>query len=280
MPSTTLRLLPCFFLLLSNLLLIAPSAWSQRKDSAAIYQKELQRLTDSALQWLQQTEPYKQASANYLRAEKASDSYSSFMLYGDVIQTDFGAFNNSIAASGLERFGALSGRVGFGSSFKRNRLVIDVLWFLSNIRQQREGPGQAINYEVHANLMTDVGYDLLPSPRFNLYPFAGLRFHRAQLTYERNGVANPAFTNITNIRSGGESIDETSFRFGYQVGMGAEAVVKSSKGDRNGIIFFVKGGIQRPFGEDRFEINGVDYRPGITPVVWAGAFGIKLFTRP
>ena len=56
-------------------------------------------------------------------------------------------------------------------------------------------------------------------------------------------------------------------------------IVTSSRKYSGGGILFVKAGIDKPFGGEKYKIKGRNYDPGISYGDWIVTIGVKFFGR-
>lgn len=265
-------------LLLAALAVGAQRTPDQWRDSARAYEQQLNRLTQEVLDSLRQSESFRTLSENLNRAKTKSDGYDAFVLFTDLLSANYGSFNTRIGANGFPAFNGPLWRIGFGSSTKSRRVITD-FWFLAGGLPKRVKQGdEKITSYVSGFLHLDIGYDLLASPRINLYPYAGLSLRGGNLEYERPAQLNPSFTDISDLVVNDPSVFASYLRAAGQAGIGIDLVL--SRPDKpGGLIFFAKAGTQRVLGKERFKIEGIKYDPGIRYGDWMVTTGFKIFSR-
>lgn len=267
-----------FPLLLSAALATGQNKPDRWKDSAWLYEKQLNRLTQQTLDSLHKSESYQQITENLNRVRGKTDGYSAFVIFTDLMGADYASFNTRVTASGFPGFSGPLWRLGFGSSNKNKRVVTD-FWFMAGGIPKRIKKGdESVTSYVSGFLHLDMGYDLLPSPRINIYPYAGLSLRGGNLEYERPAQLNPAFTDISNLVVNDPSVAATYLRVAGQAGLGIDLVLTHPRSN-GGVMLFTKAGMQRVLGPERFKIDGVKYDPGIRYGDWMVTMGFKFFSR-
>jgi hypothetical protein len=252
-------------------------------DSARYYQRQLYQMQREVLDSLHRTPAHQEASEKYKYFRTHSDGYGSFVLFMEVAQADFEELNAALVPKGYEKMEGPVYRFGFGMSIKTNRTIVDLYMFSAGLRKSSKktvgGTGNSSVNTVYSNgAILDIGIDLLKSPRFNVYPYAGISMRTCDIFFEAPRQLNTAFTDITDLVVNDQSAEGSSIRLGYQAGMGFEVVTSKLSLGAGGIIF-VKAGINRPFGKEKYKIEGVRYDPGIEYGKWIVAAGVKFFGR-
>ena len=245
-------------------------------DSIRHFRDELFRLRRQNDSILLSSKEYREALEGYERQRKRRNpgfSYSAFTLLTGIMHSDYSAFNESMATSGFPALKENSWQGGFGSSFQHGSLMIDVYAFRASAARSGK-PGEKITVSLFNVVQFDFGYDLVRSKWIAAYPFAGLSVRHAAINYKRDTQYNPGFTNISNLAADQASLHVTSTRAGYQAGIGFDLMLSQNKERSSGIVFFVKGGVNRPVWRDRFRKGGYTLMP-VQQGDWTLGLGIK-----
>ena len=98
----------------------------------------------------------------------------------------------------------------------------------------------------------------------------------AFLSYSKPTQSNPNFTDISNLIINDQSVSVHSGRIGYHAGMGFDLLLGEGRYKTAKNILFVKAGVNRPIGGEKFDSDDIDYNPQIKSGEWVINFGIKL----
>lgn len=276
-----MRTIFVLFMLLSSAVVNAQSSKrTSVKDSLRIYQRERHQLWIVTNDSLRTTEAYQSLTEKIDRLESNSKNYNGTVMFGEIIHTNFKAFNESIAQSGFDAMSPLVFRFGLGSTIKSKRNMIDIYFFVLGKNHSSKNGSAQIKSALSNTFQVDYGYDLIHSKRVSLYPYVGLSVRSTTLEYTNTVQTNPNYTNISNIVINDPKVQSTSTRLGYQGGVGLDLVIAHDqvKG-KPAIILFSKFGTNRTFGEDKFKISGINYRPGIKHGDWLVTMGFKMIPR-
>ena len=244
-------------------------------DSSGYYEKELKRITKQAKDSLRNSEFF----AQYIKYQRRNNNYYAPVISFNILHSDYAAFNKSIAASGFPALNPISYGFGIGFSTKVNFVIID-FYAVSVASQNLSKKGsETIGSSLGNMFQFDLGFNVLRSNRVSLYPYGGLSLRLATLNYKNTGTINPAFTNITDVVNNGQNINATSFRLGYQAGLGLDFTISNNPNGDKTVILFAKGGINQPFGKDTYKIEGQKYDPAIKKGDWMISVGFKFGSR-
>jgi len=254
-------------------------AQSGVRDSIIYYQNELNKIYRASYDSLQKSDGVVENTRKLRHFEGLSRSYTALSVFGEVAAADFGSFNKSIAASG---FGPLHGpnfRGGFGISHKGySGVMIDFNFFSAAFDRKSVKGDERIGASFSDFFQLHLGYAVVSTRMFNVYPYAGLSFRASQLTYDAPVTTNPNYTSIVDIIQHNSAYTATSTRLGYQAGLGIDWVIGLDNKGYHGIILFNKTGTDGAFGGDEsYKIEGIKYTPGIRMGNWVSALGVKLF---
>jgi hypothetical protein len=248
------------------------------KDSAGYYQRELFKLRQRVYDSLRVTEEYQRLEEGIKRhRSNSSTGFAGFVLGGGLIRSDYSAFNEQIAKSGFPAMDPMAGKFIAGVTFKEDRVIVDYYFLsISDGSDVKKGDDE-ISASVNHLLYMDMGYALINTRRFAFYPYYGLSLRIAQLSYKTPVEFNPASTDISNIIQNNRRVETSSFRAGYQAGLGMDIVLFENKKRSTNTAIFIKGGVARPIGKDRYKEHGVvvnkDIRHGILDLTFGIKFG-------
>lgn len=293
--------------LLLLFLIIPLFVQSQRKnathtDSIDYYTREIDSITRIALDSVYKSEAFKQANERRLYHAQRADSYSAFMIFGEMADADFDNLNRTIVPKGFAPLKGPVYRAGFGMSSKTNQFVFDLAFAAFGFTESSKNWPQKLTTNFNSVFQVDFGYDLTKSIDVNIYPYAGAAFRSTVLKYSRDGQTNSAYTDITDILNNEIDINESSTKFGYQAGIGFDFVISRrtnrrfrmkpadeespvseppprTKDPSSGTIFFLKLGTNGAIGKSVYRIGNIDYRPGIHYGRWIVTAGFKFFGR-
>src|SRR5687768_18587817 len=105
----------------------------QETDSLSYYSGELGRLARANRDSFHKSEPYVAATAGYKRHLRHSNDYTSFTLFFDVFVSDYSQLNKNLAADGFPAMNETGGRIGFGTSHKVNRGIVDISYIVAGL---------------------------------------------------------------------------------------------------------------------------------------------------
>jgi hypothetical protein len=269
-----------FYFLLALVIPFISEAQSDEKkqatDSLSYYQSELGRLWRANRDSFEKSEPYVVATAGYKRHLRHSNDYTSFTLFFDVFGADYRQLNNMLAQDGFPALEETGGRFGFGTSIKTGRAIIDISYIVAGFSNKSQKDNAKISTSFSNVFQCDIGYDLLKSKTFSLYPYGGLALRISTLKYEESGIHNPNYTSIADMVIGGKSMSMESTRVGYQLGVGFDVNLWQNKERTTRNILFIKGGMNRPMWKDKFTIGELpNYNAGIKQGQWIITVGMK-----
>jgi hypothetical protein len=210
----------------------------------------------------------------------------SFNLCAEFGGSNFNHFNADNAKSGFSPVAGPSYRFGFGFTMEnRNRLVKEFyLLTLAGDKASYNG-NQKIKYSFMDGLQCNIGYDLIKSPKLNIFPYGGLSFRYETLTWHNPGQANPAFTGIADILHNEETFYSSMTGVAYHTGLSIEWVITEShekagaKMDPTGVMLFARGGTEGMIGNPSFKVRDLTYDPAIRNGQWIASIGFKFFAR-
>ena len=258
----------------------AQNSPARKIDSAAFYQREMGKLRRKLYDSLISSEEFQALSKKYQSVISKTDNYTAFTLFTEILAADFTRFNKSIANSG---FSPLSGpvvRFGMAISNKKNRTVVDFSFFSLDLGKKTVKSDEKIRAFFSNALLLDIGYDLIQSPKINIYPYAGLSMRTANIYYTKPVTGNPSFTDISNLVQNNQNATASYVKLGYQAGVGFDFMLKQRKELRNaGTMVFIKAGTNGVIGKETYSTETVDYHPGIKYGKWAITTGLKFFGR-
>jgi hypothetical protein len=242
-------------------------------DSLEYYKRELSQLYRKSHDSLRASAVYREAWAGINRHMTSSDRYFAFVLFMGVTNADLDKFNQDISRSGFEKMKSTVPSVGLGFSAQIRRTMIDFYVFNAGFPAKSKKGDETVKFNLVNFFQFDLGYDVIKSKSVGLYPYAGISIRAASLSYSKPMEMNPAFTNISDFVLNDRSIDFSSSRIGYQAGLGFDVTIAENNYSKK--VLFVKGGLNRPIGGEKFESKELKYDPQIKSGIWGITFGIK-----
>ena len=276
-----MRLSVCLTVFVLCFFVFSVSAQEPVRDSVKYYNAQLGKYyrriwdsiyhTDSALYYWKQMK----------RVKDRSKSYTAFMLFTDVLSTDFSTLNAAIAKDGFGPMGnAPYWRVGLGLSHKGyNGIVFDFNYIILGFNRVAHNGNEKITANVSELLGFQLGYAVVNCRKFTLYPYAGLDIRLATLSYDKPAVVNPVFNSIAGIVQNDQSVSGGNTHLSYQAGLGIDWVIHENKKTHGGTMLFGKFVTTGIFGDETYSIDGEDLKTGIKYGVWAAQLGFKFFGR-
>lgn len=265
--------------LLLLLSFLFPAIIFAQKDSIHHYERAYEKAHKAAYDSLLESEPLASLRGNIVRLKTTTNSYRAFVLFGELLRTDVSGFNRVIMQEGFSEMPQYSFRIGIGTSNKWRQFLLDSYWGVSGFNHRATKGDEKILTSLSNVFQFDAGYEVLSTRSISIYPFAGLSARLANLTYQKEGQANPNYTSITNFVLNSQNINSTSIRLGYQIGLGFDVTVAQMDDKATSLIIFTKGGVNRPIGTDKYKINGAHYQPNIRHGVWGVSLGVKFASR-
>lgn len=248
------------------------------KDSIELYRKRLSELWRNNFDSVRNSVKYRELMGNISRLQGNAQHYRGFVIFGDLVHSDYTKFNQSIVSSGFTPLKPNLVRFGFGTSFKSGSRISDLYFAIAGTNNVSTKDKEKIKASLSGVLQFDYGYDLTRSNMIDIYPFIGLSLRFSDLNYLKPAETNPNFTNISTILINNQTTYTSSFRLGYQAGFGVDFKLSAATGNRSSTIFFTKFGVNRPFTVDTYKVEGVRYKPEIRQGVWVLAFGFKFIS--
>lgn len=243
-------------------------------DSLTYYQQALGNYWRNAIDSIRHTDSFQILQNNYDKYKRRSHGYSGFMLFSEIMHSDYRDFNASISQNGFPALNSMTARFGFGFTNKSDRVLFDFGFFVVGLNTKTTKGDESIKTYLINIIQFDMGFDLLQSDFISLYPYAGLGLRASTIEYFKPKQTNPGFTNITNVIVNNQSTDASNTRLGYQAGLGLD--LRISKKDQAGkALLFIKAGTNRAVGGDKFKVEGTTYKPGIKQGDWVLALGFK-----
>jgi len=257
---------------------LAQTQQRSRNDSVSYYQRELRNMHVQALDSLRQSESYRLAMEGLLRNKVLSGNYSSFTIFSEIASADFSSLNHNISQDGFPSISGPVTRFGIGFSSKSNRFMFDLMLFTFGVNKKSKKDGETVSATFNNMFQYDMGYDLVASRILNIYPYAGLSFRIAELSYKKDVPFTGNPSRIIDLLQYNKYTSASTFKIGYQAGIGMDVVLSKSTRP-GGVIVFAKAGTNGPIGKERYEIEGEKFNPGIKYGNFISAFGFKFFSR-
>ena len=245
------------------------------RDSGEYYQYEMGQLHKKTLDSLHTSNEYILLKDKLHNYRKKSNNYSGTVLFGDILHSNFKTFNNNITQTGFSKLNEIGYRIGFGVSTKSDRAIFDFYFLTAGFNNRARRGDEKIRASLSNAFQFDIGIDLLKSNLISIYPFAGMSLRMSSLSYSKPVTTNSGYTNISDIIVNNSSVFSSSYRLGYQFGMGLDITLKTDREKEKKTILFAKFGANKPFWKDKYKIEGVKYAPGFKQGDWLVTVGIK-----
>lgn len=250
------------------------------KDSLQYYNDRLNCLYSRVWDSLKLDDSARYYQRQIKRAHARSRNYTAFTFFGGVESADYKTFNTAIAKDGFSPVTGSLRQVGGGISFRGYQgIIIDLNYVISGFGGSASNGGSRITTRSLETLNVQIGYAVINTGRFSIYPYVGLVNRFSSLDFGTPDTLNPNYNSIASILQSGKSVNTESDVLGYQAGVGVDWVVHHVDDNRGGIIVFAKFGTDGVFGNETYPIAGVNYNPGIRYGAWAAQLGLKLFIR-
>ena len=172
-----------------------------------------------------------------------------------------------------------SARLGFGMSSKYNRLMFDLYFLTFGFNTKAEKGDEKIKSRLTSVFDVSLGVDLLQSRSVSIYPYAGLGLRNSVLEYSKPTQTNPAYTDISDIIVNEQSVTAERLSVGYLAGVEFDFTINKGMNDVQRTILFVRAGMNRPFRETNYKIEGIKFKPGFVQGDWLITIGFKLGGR-
>jgi hypothetical protein len=259
----------------------AVNAQKPLRDSVHYYERLYSRYTRRVWDSVRNSDSSRLLIGRLTSLRGHSRAYTAFTLFTEAAAADFGPLNKAIAMDG---FGAFSGpvwRLGFGFSRKTySGLMIDFNYFVIGLDRTRKSNGNEIKTNFSNVLEFEMGYAIVNTTRFDLYPYAGLSARSTTLNYKSPAVINPNYNSIASLILNNQSANGNSTHLGYEAGIGIDYAIYLNKKNRGGTMLFAKFGTDGSFGNEDYTISGTTIHSGIKYGAWIAQFGFKFFGRP
>lgn len=249
-------------------------------DSLRYYRKQLLQIDQEGIRKLHASEPYLAAAQRLHRLQGLSRGYKAYALYMEADGANFNGFNAAIARDGFPAFKGALYRPGFGLSFKgQTGVVVDFSLFTIGFNKSSRYDGTTIKTSCSDLFQLDIGYAVVNKKTFDLYPYAGLGYRSAALSYSAPVTTNPGAASVASLIQNDRSFTGNSLSLGYQAGLGLDLVVAHRKDWLGGMILFAKFGTDGNFGPGTYKSGGISYDAGIPYGSWAAQIGVKFFVK-
>lgn len=262
-------------LLISLPVLVQAQQTEPGTDSLNFYYQKLNDMRMAAYDSVRRSPEYLAALDNIDRLEHRSEDYQAMLMGVELLHGDYTDFNKAIADSGFPALKPVSLRLSFGAAYKHKHHIYEVYFGIFGFSSKSKSGDKEIKTNLNNILQFNYGYDLLKSKKASIYPFAGLSLRLSNLSYKRSATTNPAYTSIVNIISNDPSAESTAGSLGYNLGLGIDFLVS----EESGVMFSIKGGTSRSVLTEKYDIEGIRYKPGFKQGDWFVGVGFK-FTGP
>jgi hypothetical protein len=269
---------PVVFLVL--LAVIPACAFAQsHTDSVKYYSKKLAVLYRNTFDSLKRTEPYRTTAARLKEHAAQSDSYFGLSLFSGVSVSKLDGLNASLNAAGFGDLNTAAALIGVGFSGKYKGALLDFNFATATFGNTAKQRGEQISLNSGQFLQLALGYDVTPSVKVNVYPYAGIHWSIATLQYKVNGLTRQTVNTLDNAFANGSPAILTSNRLGYAAGLGADFLLGSNREKTGGTFLFIRALHSGNFGDENFKNDYVSYKSDVKLSEWMFNVGIKIFRR-
>lgn len=257
-------------------LVIQPSL----RDSVKYYQKLSENFENRALEAARQSDSGRLIAARLQQLKAHSKSYTAFMLFTEVSAADFSKLNAAIEQDGFSPLSGPVWRLGFGISHKAyDGILIDFNYAVLGFNRSVEAGNSKIKANFSNLFELELGYAIINSSRFDVYPYAGLSLRTDNLVYSTPTVINPGYHSIASLIGDNQSAHASNYNLGYEAGLGIDYMIYYNKKNNGGTILFGKFGTDGSFAAETYKIATVNYNSGIHYGAWIAELGFKFFGR-
>lgn len=270
----------CIILTLLISITCTASAQTNVGDSIQYYDIMAAKYQRRILDSIRDSDSSQLIAARLKNLKRQSRSYFAFILFGEAAGTDFSTFNAAIAKDGFQSFTGPVWRFGLGFSYKAySGVMIDFNYAILGIdRHQKKGSDEiSTNF---SNLFEfELGYAVVNTKRFDIYPYAGFSLQMGALSYSSPAVVNNNYNSIASFITNNQSASGNTYNLGYEAGLGIDYAFHVNKNNSGGTMLFAKFGTDGSLGSDTYKIANVNYNSGIKYGVWIAELGFKFFKR-
>ncbi len=260
--------------------ILQASAQRSLKDSLAYYNNRLNCLYNRVWDSLKLDDSARYYQRQIKRANARSRNYTAFTFFTGLESADYKTFAAAIAKDGFSQITGPMWQVGGGVSFRGySGIIVDLNYVVAGLGGSASNGGSRITTRSLEVLNLQVGYAVINTGSFSVYPYVGLDNRFSSLDYATSDTLNSNYNSIASILQSGKSVDAVSDVLGYQAGVGVDWVVHNVENYHGGIIVFAKFGTDGVFGNETYPVAGVNYNPGIRYGAWATQLGLKFFFR-
>lgn len=261
---------------------LSSSAFAQKsaRDSVRYYQELSEAYEQRMLDAARNADSGRLIASRLHQLKERYKTYHALEVFGEAAGADFTNFNHAIARDGFAPFTGPVWRIGLGVSRKLyNGLVFDFDFFIAGLERTQKSGDNKITTDFSNFFEVKLGYAVVNTPRFDLYPYAGLSVREDNIHYSTSATVNPNFQSIASLITTNQSAGANNYNLGYEAGLCAEYAVLYSQKDQAGTMLFARFGTDGSFGNENYHISGVDYVSGIKYGAWVAEFGFKFFMR-
>lgn len=250
------------------------------KDSLHIYNERLNKLYNRVWDSLNLNDSARFYRKQIKQAHERSKEYTAFVFFWGAEAGNYTAFN---AATAKDGFGPIHGpvwQIGFGISHQGySGILFDLNYFVVGLGSSIQNGEGTISTSTYDLLQAQIGYAIINSKRFTVYPYAGLSGRYSSLQYSATDSLNSNYNSIASLIHNSRDVNVNSVHLGYQAGVGFDWVLGYHEKTRGGVILFAKGGTSGIFGHETYSIYPVEYNSGIKYGAWVATVGVKLYGR-
>jgi hypothetical protein len=250
------------------------------KDSLHIYNERLNNLYGRVWDSLKLNDSAKFYRKQIRLAHERSKEYTAIVFFWGAEAANYSTFNTAIAKDG---FGPMRGpvwQIGFGISHQAySGFIIDFNYFVVGLGTSNQNGDATITTSSTDYLQVQLGYALINSRNFTVYPYVGLSGRSSSLQYAATDSLNSNYNSVASLIHNSRNVNVNSVHVGGQAGVGFDWVMAYHEKTHGGAILFGKFGTSGIIGHETYSISSLAYDPGIKYGAWVATVGVKLFNR-
>lgn len=207
-------------------------------------------------------------------------SYTALTLTLEYVEAEYEKLLDDLIAHGFNEVGSGASGFGYGVTFKRKRFIHEFTFNILFGKKMKSENHEEVKVS-GINLFNYVfGFDLLNTPRVNLFPFVGLNHQFTALQYKRNDSGGNTYSSLFEIPNDVDDIDieKSMLRFTFGGELDYHVSFSSHSG---GIIFGVRYGLNTTLVEGSYKADKekINYDPEISLRNSYVTFLLKIYGR-
>lgn len=192
-----------------------------------------------------------------------TSSYLAFLLHFEHVPGEYNKLLTELLANGFDTSEGASA-FGYGFTFKKRRFIHELDFNLIWGDKMKSHDGETVQI-TGTNIIYLLGFDLLNTTHFSLFPFVNLHYQGVSLEYIRNPQTGQSFNNFLDVPAGINHIDLR--KDALRIGFGGEIDYYFTQSNRGGgIILGFRYGVNKTLTEGKYKSDkkAINYDPEIT----------------